>query len=376
MKYAITEEQFLIYHYGEKKALFILKNNLPDHYRTAYHKLQNGGNFGWNWATFFFGSLWFIYQGMPLAFFAFFISMSIISAIMPWILIMSGLALFYSILGLFGSLTLFGILAGFFGDQFLINRLSEKLKNGYFGDLHPDTQSKFIEKMGVTEEQYLTFIYGQEKAQSLIKHNIPNHYREAFKKFALGQRIIWNWAATNSYLWCIYRRLSLWAVIYLAANIFLMLLNFSVINALISSPSFLGRSSVVIATLIHFIGGISLTFAPFLFANYILFSYVKKQIQNGDFNYLPKGPSKTFLYLEIARIILTYCVLISYCVLVMDIDHSAIPIFVEKLTATIVEKLLETSVFSTFTHMIIPIIAVIYTKQYITQNKKMMKDKS
>ncbi len=290
MKYAITEEQFLIYHYGEKKALFILKNNLPDHYRTTYQKLQNGGNFGWNWAAFFFGSLWFIYQGMPLAFFAFFISMSIIFAIMPWILIMSGLALFYSILGLFGSLTLFGILAGFFGDQFLINRLSEKLKNGYFGDLHPDTQSKFIEKMGVTEEQYLTFIYGEEKAQSLIKYNIPNHYRGTFKKFALGQEYVWNWSACFAAYWFLYRRMPHMAILFAFQGFLISLIaSLFLSDAILESPLHTDLEKIIILFFIIF----------GLLGNRLLFKYVSKQIQKNNFQALDKGGALKWVLADI-----------------------------------------------------------------------------
>ncbi len=347
MKYAITEEQFLIYHYGEKKALFILKNNLPDHYRTAYHKLQNGGNFGWNWAAFFFGSLWFIYQGMPLVFFAFFISMWIITAI-------TNVAL-----GIFGgvaSLILFGILAGALSDNLLINRLSKKLKNGYFGDLHPDTQNKFIEKMGVTEEQYLTFIYGEEKAQSLIKYNIPNHYREAFKKISIGQKYVWNWSAgIFSYAWFIFRRLPhlpLIAIFFL----FMIGIVLGIIQEITQEENqFLELVIINILSKILFL-------ISCMFANYFLINYISKQIRNSNFDTHPKGGNFNLTYINMAIHILIIILAISYSLKTNQVNRDIIVAIIEMSISPIV--------------IILSIIAIIHNKFKIRQYKKSLKEKS
>ena len=310
MKYDITEEQFLIYVHGEKKTRAIIDNNLQDHYRETYQKLQNGQNFVWNWAAFFFGALWFIYQGMPLAFFAFFISMSIITIITTVTL---------GTFGFFASCILFGILSGFLSDGLLINRLSAKLKNGYFGDLNPDTQSKFIEKMGVTEEQYLTFIYGEEKAQSLIKYNIPNHYREAFKKFALGKILIWNWATFYfSQLWFLYRRLPHWNLFFSFLMILLWIL--------------------------------PLWILPPLLGDRLLINYISKQSRKGNLNALPKSGSPMFVFGFVATFLG-----IGYLFYIIG-------------SITILTAF---SAFSAF--MIVPIIQIIHTKYKIWRYKQSIK---
>ncbi len=356
MKYAITEEQFLIYNYGEKKARGILDNNLPDHYRTAYQKLQNGEKFVWNWAAFFFSSCWLLEKRLyPSAFFS-----SLIFCFVTGFLILTAMFAGYSFFTLLMIFLLSVLISspifGYLGDKTLINFLSKQLKKKTFDDLSEETKTAFIKKSGLTEEKYLSFIYGEEKAKSLLQYNIPDQYRRAFAKLATGQKMILNWpAGIFSYAWFIFRRLPHFPLIA-------MLFSFIIGIVLGIIEGITQEENQFLALVIMSIFSISLVLIPYIFADYFLINYISKQIRKGNFDAHPKGGNFNLTYTNIAINILSIALATPYF-LKADPENIAIGVLIINIAMLSVVNIL-------------PIIAIIHNKFKIRQYKKSLKEKS
>jgi hypothetical protein len=329
MKYNLTEEQLLIYVYGEKKARNIIENNLSNHYRDSFQKLQNNQKFVWNWTAFFFGPFWFVYQNLPMAFFAFFI----IESILCLSLIDSGLGV-YSFTAFLATILLF---IGALSDRILIKTLSKKLKKGYFNDLSEETRLQFIKKVGVTEEQYLTFIYDQEKAQNLIKHNVPNHYRKAFKNFAIGKKSFNLAAGGFGIYWLLYRNLSYVAII---AGIFYFFIE-------VTNCFFYNFSS-------NNIGSVGSVFA--IFGDSLILNHISKQIREGNFKYLVNTRNNVVIFASIISFFIITLIIVS-----LDSNETQENLFFENIL--IILNIL-------IPLIIIPGISILHTKYKIRKLKK------
>ena len=341
-KYTITEEQLLIYVHGESQARKILDQDLQDHYRIALQKLNQGKIFVWNPAAFFLSILWFLEKRLYHVCVILYVILTLIT--LPVIKgIITNDSLFLAKDPLLALVLYYGlallpiaIFSGLFADKILISSLSKQIQKGNFDDLPEETKTNFITKFGITELQYLSFIYGAEKAEILIKHNIPDHYRQAFKKFAQGKRFVWNWpAGLFAYYWLLYRRIPHWAI-------FLFSLTFVL-------TVFLSLFPPQIMYLFFYIN-------PFsgLFGDRLLLGYIRNQTVKNNFEGLPKGGASGFF-------MTSFLIVIIYVELQKNnlIDRFSIPMVTLSLLITF---------------FLIPIIAIIYTKYKVWNYKRNNQD--
>ncbi len=147
-------------------------------------------------------------------------------------------------------------------------------------------------KYNLTQEQFLTYIYGSKKAQKIQENPDGNHYVKAFEKLQKGKKFVWNWAAFFAFnAWCVYRRMPLIAAL---GMLYVLLTSALIFTVLISIALITGteESLVDIERIMHIIV-LAIVVPAYIifggFSDYFLVKHASKQVTKGNIYPFPNG---------------------------------------------------------------------------------------
>ena len=141
-----------------------------------------------------------------------------------------------------------------------------------------------------------------------FQRNILDHYRNAFKKFAQGKKLVWNWAAgLFSYYWFLYRRLPHWVMFLFSFRVGLAIL------FLLLTPLFAGVLFYINIIIDGWLG------------DRLLINYIEKQKRKGNFEGLPKGGATGFIWAStLTPFFLSFSILVGNLISLLVIPLIAI----------------------------------------------------
>lgn len=139
-------------------------------------------------------------------------------------------------------------------------------------------------KYDLTQEQFLTYIYGPKEAQRIQENPEENHYVKAFEKLQNGKKFVWNYAAYIFPTWAVYRRIS-HILSYLILTSFLL----TMFITLYESNTTVILNNILLFSFHTIMGG---------FGDYFLIRHVSKQVNKGDICPFPNGGSLTLAILS------------------------------------------------------------------------------
>ena len=158
-------------------------------------------------------------------------------------------------------------------------------------------------KYNLTREQFLTYIYGPEKAQEIQENPEKNHYVKAFEKLQNGKKFVWNWSAFfASHAWAVYRRMPhigglamvyMFLISILMSAIFIsaILMGTGIVNGVVTVERMISIMTIAIAIPYYTIfGG---------FGDHFLIKHIAKQVNKGNICPFPNGGSLTLAILSV-----------------------------------------------------------------------------
>ncbi|MBQ3564645.1 MAG: DUF2628 domain-containing protein [Alphaproteobacteria bacterium] len=118
------------------------------------------------------------------------------------------------------------------------------------------------------------------KIETTNNNSVNDYYIEAFRKLENGKKHSWNWAAAIfGTTWLIYRKMYLYAFLFLLLDVFAVFIVYSATSEKIGSDYFVDRSTFE-AIYVWGIGAISFLFFGY-YGNRLYYKAVKKKISKG-----------------------------------------------------------------------------------------------
>lgn len=154
-----------------------------------------------------------------------------------------------------------------------------------------------MSQLNFTEQQFLEYLYGKEKAEILLQEADPskNYYRKVYNNWLNGKKYTWNFAAFFIITpWMIYRGMFLYAFVYkIFESLFMIALSVSLLLGLSLMINLEANLGTLIGTIFTF-AIIEMT-ASGILGNSLLKYRVAKLIQNGNFDSVKNGSTPIFV---------------------------------------------------------------------------------